>query len=118
MDRSDRERIAHIKTYCEDIAVAISRFGSSLDIFQQDTDYFNSISMSIMQIGELSGGLSDAFKDTTKGDMQWGLIRGMRNMFAHTYKKMDREVIWDVATNDIPTLLKFCDNVLAKDGKD
>jgi uncharacterized protein with HEPN domain len=112
MDRGDRERIAHIKVYCEDIAAAINRFGNSFDTFQQDRDFLNSISMSIMQIGELSVGLSDSFKSATKEKMQWGLIRGMRNMFAHTYKKMDKEVIWAVATSDIPTLLRFCDDIL------
>ena len=36
------------------------------------------------------------------------MIRGMRNLFAHTYATMDKEIIWDVATNDIPYLLAFC----------
>lgn len=68
--------------------------------------------MSIMQIGELSISLSDEFKDATREKMQWGLVRGMRNMFAHTYAKMDKTIIWDVATKDIPTLLRFCDSVI------
>ena len=69
--------------------------------------------MSIMQIGELSIGLSDEFKDATRAQMPWGLIRGMRNMFAHGYGKMDRGVIWDVATNDIPQLLQFCNKTIS-----
>jgi uncharacterized protein with HEPN domain len=39
-------------------------------------------------------------------------------MFAHSYAKMDKEVIWDVATKDITTLLRFCDNILAESAKD
>jgi len=35
MDNSDIRRIHHIKTYCEDIAETISRFGDSFDVFQQ-----------------------------------------------------------------------------------
>jgi len=46
--------------------------------------------------------------------MQWGLIRGMRNMFAHTYAKMDKKSIWDVAINSVPSLLRFCDNIIEK----
>ena len=110
MDRGDRERIAHIKVYCEDIAAAIKRFGDSFDTFQQDRDFLNSVSMSIMQIGELSVGLSDSFKSATKEKMQWDLIRGMRNMFAHTYAKMEKATIWDTALNDIPGLLQFCND--------
>jgi len=114
MDRGDYERILHIKTYCIDIADAVKHLESKLDAFLTDIHYANSISMSIMQIGELSIGLSDAFKSETKEKIQWGLVRGMRNMFAHTYAKMDKEVIWDVATSDIPTLLNFCDSIINK----
>ena len=47
--------------------------------------------MKIMQIGELAGGLSDGFKDRTTEQIQWGMIRGMRNLFAHTYAKNGQE---------------------------
>lgn len=36
----------------------------------------------------------------------------MRNIFAHNYFEMDIIKIWDVATNDIPVLMKFCGSVL------
>jgi len=68
--------------------------------------------MSIMQIGELVGGLSDEFKDSTRGQMPWGLIRGMRNRFAHSYSNMDKSDIWETATKDIPVLLAFCEKVV------
>jgi len=114
MDRGDYERIKHIKTYCCDIADAVKHLESSFDAFSSNVHYANSICMCIMQIGELSIGLSDTFKSATQEKIQWGLVRGMRNMFAHTYAKMDKEVIWDVATKDIPNLLRFCDRILDK----
>ena len=40
----------------------IARFDADFETFSADTGYFNSISMSIMQVGELSVGLSDEFK--------------------------------------------------------
>ena len=114
MNSSDLQRIQHIITYCVDISNSIKRFGNSQEVFMGDIDYRNSIAMSIMQIGELSAGLSDDFKNDTKEQMQWGLIRGMRNMFAHTYSKMDKAVIWDVATKDIPGLLTFCNRIITE----
>ena len=114
MDSSDFQRIQHIKEYCEDIARAIRRFGADPEIFLSDVDYYKSVSMSIMQIGELSVGLSDKFKAKTGEQMQWGLIRGMRNMFAHTYAKMDKTTVWDVATKDIPSLLRFCEKIIQR----
>ena len=119
MNNSDLQRIKHIKHYCDDVAKTILRFGSDYDIFLNDTDYLNSISMSIMQIGELSIGLTDEFKRGTSKQIQWGLIRGMRNMYAHAYAKMDKLSIWETATNDIPGLLYFCEKVSAQErGKD
>ena len=62
MDKGDLERIKHMKRYCEDIAATVKRCGNSFETFASDTDFYNSISMSIMQIGELSGSLSEDFK--------------------------------------------------------
>jgi uncharacterized protein with HEPN domain len=112
MDKSDLETVKYIKRYCEDIAVAIKRFGSSYEVFSKDTDFYNSVSMSIMQIGELSARLSDEFKDITRTQMPWGLIKGMRNHFAHAYAAMERGDVWETATEDIPNLLSFCEKII------
>ena len=80
-----------------------------------DTDYFYSISMSIMQIGELSSSLSDDFKEKTRSHMPWGLIKAMRNRFAHAYSIMGKDDIWETATQDIPTLLTFCNSIIDQD---
>ena len=114
MDKGDIERVKHIKLYCDDIAETINRFGNSFDTFSTDKDFFNSISMSIMQIGELSVGLSDKFKDDTQTQMPWGLMKGMRNRFAHVYATMDKSDIWETATKDIPNLLSFCERIIEK----
>jgi len=115
MNSGDIQRIQHIKTYCEDIAETIGRFGQDYNTFTTDKDYFNSISMSMMQIGELSSTLSDDFKNDTKDNMQWGAMKGMRNLFAHAYAAMNKEVIWESANRDIPGLLKFCDKILTQE---
>ena len=48
MKDTDLQRITHIKTYCEDIAKTISRFGNNYDRFESDIDFVNSVSMSMM----------------------------------------------------------------------
>ena len=114
MDRGDLNRIRYMKRYCEDISASIKRFGNSYEAFENDVDFVNSVSMSVMQIGELSSGLSDEFKDATRSQMQWGLMKGMRNQFAHAYAAMEKDVIWETATQDIPNLLRFCEDVIDK----
>jgi uncharacterized protein with HEPN domain len=113
MKDSDLQRIQHIKTYCEKAAKTLNRYGLEYEIFVDDEDYRNSISMYIMQIGELSGGLSAEFKESSKNQMPWGMIKGMRNIVAHAYASMDIEVVWEVVTCDLPVLLRFCDDILS-----
>ncbi|MDR0884278.1 MAG: DUF86 domain-containing protein [Oscillospiraceae bacterium] len=103
-----------MKRYCDDIAGTIVRFGASYDAFTKDIDFYNSVSMSIMQIGELANGLSAEFKDATRRQMPWGAIRGMRNHFAHAYVTMDRSDVWETATKDTPVLLQFCETIIEK----
>ena len=114
MKDSDLQRLKYIRGYCMDINSTIMRYGHSYETFSNDIDYKNSVSMSIMQIGELAGSLSDDFKEKTSDQMQWGAIRGMRNLFAHSYATLNIEVIWEVATKDIPALSKFCDEIISK----
>ena len=113
MKDSDLQRIQHMKTYCEDIADTIKRFGEDYQVFESDKDFYNSVSMSIMQIGELSAGLSDDFKDATRHQIQWGSLKGIRNLFAHAYISMTKSVIWESATKDIPHVLAFCNEIMA-----
>lgn len=112
MQSPDLKRIAHIRDYCTEVEQTIKRYGDSLEIFTEDIDYQKSVSFSIMQIGELSGKLSEEFRTKTENLIPWTAIRGMRNFFAHNYGAMNREVIWKTAKQDIPALLDFCDNIL------
>jgi len=110
----DIQRIYHMRAYCERVAETIERYGNDFEIFTSDGDFYDSISMKIMQIGELSTGLTDDFRHETQDEIQWKAIRGMRNFFAHSYRKMNKKIIWDAATEDVPELLAFCKKVLEK----
>jgi len=112
MDKGDLARLKHMKRYCEDVEITVNRFGNTLDVFSKDIDFYNSVSMSIMQIGELANGLSERFRESTREQMPWGLIIGMRNHFAHGYATMDKSDIWETAEKDIPILLEFCAHVI------
>lgn len=109
----DLQRIKHIFEYCEAIEKTIRRYGDSFEIFDNDPDYQRSISFSILQIGELSGGLSQEYRSSTADRVQWGPMKGMRNLVAHNYGSMSRDIIWETASTDIPALKRFCAEQLA-----
>ncbi len=108
----DLQILEHIRDYCLEIEKSIERYGNSFDVFDEDKDYQRSISFSILQIGELSGRLSQEYREKTRSRIQWGPIKGMRNLVAHSYGSMSREVIWETAVNDIPVLKEFCEEQL------
>ena len=109
----DLQRLEHIRDYCNEIQKTINRYGNSFEIFDQDADYQRSVSFCILQIGELSGHLSQEYRSATAGRIQWGPIKGMRNLVAHNYGSMSRDIIWETAVTDIPVLRQFCDEQLA-----
>ena len=109
MEQPDIQRLEHIRDYCKEIKKTIARYGASFDVFDSDADYQRSVSFCILQIGELSGGLSAEFRKSTADRIQWGPIKGMRNLVAHSYGSMSRDIIWETAITDIPVLQAFCE---------
>lgn len=107
----DRETVARIFRYCEQIDAAHEDFGRSRERFNGSTTYQNAVSMCILQIGELVNHLSDGFK-RENDTIPWHRIRGMRNYVAHEYGTIDLDVVWFVATESIQDLKRFCRNCL------
>ena len=108
----DRDVVAHILRYCEQIETAHTDFGGSKERFVQSTTYQNAVSMCILQIGELVNHLSNDFK-AENAQIPWHRIRGMRNYVAHEYGSIDFDVVWYVATKSVRELREFCSEYLA-----
>lgn len=108
MAERDESILKLIEGYCGDIETFIERFGRDFAVFTHDRAYFNAVAMCILQIGELSGSLSEEYRAATSGRIPWSGIRGMRNIVAHDYGALDEELVWETATEDIPYLREFC----------
>lgn len=100
--------LSHMHDYCMMVNQTIARFGDSFEDFISDNDFKNSVSMSLLQIGELVPRLSDEFIAATSSKIPWRNMKNMRNLFAHDYDSMNVEIIWLTAREDIPQLMKFC----------
>ena len=114
MNGRDAQYLVHMQAHCRDVAAFIQRFGNSYEAFISDRAYYNAVAMCIMQIGELSNGLSQEYRDATKDRMPWSMIRGMRNWLAHSYGEIDAETLWRTACDDIPKVLSFCNQELTQ----
>ena len=107
INERDRAILEHIVSYCVDIEEAVARFGKSYAIFSSDKEYRNACAMCVLQIGELSGHLSEEFRFSHK-EMPWNAIKGMRNVIAHKYGSISVETVWEAIERDIPDLKAFC----------
>ena len=108
MQPRDQQRLEHILDYCEDIEKLVAQHGGSFHAFNADRNYQYALSFCILQIGELAGKLSGELREATADAIRWNAIKGMRNIVVHDYGSIDLDIVWDVATRDIPVLKAFC----------
>ena len=73
MAKSNKSILEHILSYCDEIKATIDRFGDNVEIFINDIDYRKSVSLSILQIGELAGNLSEDYRSSTS-EIPWKQI--------------------------------------------
>jgi uncharacterized protein with HEPN domain len=106
MDR-DAGIVKHIIEHIENMRNAQKRFGNNYQTFVSDKDYFNSVCMSLLQIGELASHLTADFT-TAHADIPWRNIIGLRNVVVHGYGQLDTETVWSTVTDDIPELYQKC----------
>lgn len=94
--------------YIEDIDITLNHFGRQYEVFYHDRVFFNAISMALMQVGELSKGFSEEFKQRNADKVDFGKLYRLRNMFAHSYSSMNERHIFNMATVFIPVYADFC----------
>ena len=104
--------LEHIISYCQQIEQTVERFGNSAETFQNDPIYRNAAALCILQIGELVGKLTDEFRAQYPA-VPWRQIKAMRNIVAHSYGTVDPETTWEIITDDIPSLKKYCESIIA-----
>lgn len=106
MNKRDATILQKICSYCDEIKGTHDFFKNDKELFY-DKDkgfvYRNSITMPILQIGELAKNLSDELRKENK-DIPWREVMGMRDIFAHHYGSLDYDIAWNTSVSDIPEL--------------
>lgn len=57
-------------------------------------------------IGEAANDLSKVLKNQYSV-IPWQQIIGLRNLLVHEYFRIDKQLVWDIATKDLPLLKKL-----------
>ncbi len=57
------------------------------------------------QIGELANKIDQEF-ETEHSDIPWRILYGLRNKIVHDYEGVNLDLIWEIVSEDLESLLK------------
>jgi hypothetical protein len=75
--------------------------GVTYDEFIEREQLIDAVERNIEKIGEAAAGVPDEIRQKYP-DVPWKTIVGLRNKVIHHYFAVDTEVIWQIATKNIP----------------
>ena len=99
MDNRDRTILKKVLSECEIVQDMLAGFGK--EAFLSDERTKRAVCMTLVNIGELVKNLSS---DSTRRDIPWRNIAGMRDITAHKYQTLNMEDVYTTAVEDIPRL--------------
>ncbi|HSZ55847.1 MAG TPA: HepT-like ribonuclease domain-containing protein [Tepidisphaeraceae bacterium] len=107
--RSDRLRLQDIL----DAIAVISRYmPSDRATFDGDAPLQSHIYRHLMIVGEAAWSLSQPLKDANR-QVPWKMIEGMRHIMVHDYFKVDWDIVFSTARDDVPRLKPQIEAILA-----
>lgn len=91
-DTSAHSRLVHILESAEFLRATLS--GLTFERFAENRALVLATLHSLLIVGEASIALPDEIKDA-HSEFPWRRMRGMRNVIAHEYYKVDLRVVWN-----------------------
>ena len=105
IDRVDRnvQRLLHMLTGIKRLNRMLE--GVSKETFLDDLRLQDASAFDISTIGEAASNVTDEFK-AFHPEIPWIQMRGLRNRLVHIfdYEQIDYDIIWIVATEELPAL--------------
>ena len=88
--------------------------GVSREAYDTDENLRLALTHLIQVIGEAARQVSREFS-TTYPEIPWADIIGMRNKVVHDYLGIDEDIVWEVATKDLPRLVAALEPIVPSD---
>jgi uncharacterized protein with HEPN domain len=102
--------LSHIKNYCVEIENALKRFGDDYEIFVNDKDYRDLMTMKMIQIGEIANSAKDCLNPNES--VNWKQVVNIRNRFVHGYSVISPRTIWNTIKTEIPQIKRYCEEII------
>jgi uncharacterized protein with HEPN domain len=84
------------------------------DQFYSDNLAFDAVLMNFVIIGEMVDKISTKLQNLHP-EIEWGKIKGFRNLVAHDYFGIDAEEVWQIINQDLPVLYQQASKILKPD---
>ena len=107
--RSDRARVQDVLEAIDEVS---RYFPSSRKVFDGDPPLQSHIYRQLMIIGEAAWRPSQPLKNANP-HVPWKQIEGMRHIMVHDYFKVDWDIVYATAREDIPKLKPWLERILA-----
>jgi uncharacterized protein with HEPN domain len=101
--RSWQERIEEILICAHNIKDFTA--GMSLEDFLDDPRTVRAVAYEFTTIGEAARVIPADIQERYP-DVPWGKMQGIRNVLVHKYFRLDEEILWKAALEDIPPLIE------------
>ena len=108
MNKNDLVYVGHMLDLAQ--AAVHKAAGSTHEQFDQDKNRRLALTHLIQSFGEAARHVSKEFRDNHR-DVPWDKIVGMRHKVVHDYMHVDYDLVWDVATMELPPFLKQLENI-------
>lgn len=100
------------KLYLDDILESINLIFTYVDkldyeAFAADQKTFDAVVRNLEIIGEAARNLPDEIKLSIAG-IEWKKITGLRNLLAHEYFGINKQIVWDIIQNKLLPLKAAC----------
>ena len=106
--RSWQERVEDILICAQNISQFTA--GMSLENFLDDPRTVRAVAFEFTTMGEAARVIPVDIQERYP-DVPWGKMQGIRNVLVHEYFRLDEEILWKAALEDILPLIKALENL-------
>ncbi len=107
----DDVRLRHMLDHAEE-ALAMVQGRTRADL-----DKDRPLNLSLVRLLEIIGEAAarvDSGQRALYSDIPWSQIVGLRNRLIHGYDSVDFDILWEIVTNDLPSLITALKKMLAE----